>query len=107
MPKKSKFKIIYCAACCNCKRLRRYLDPAKRSSFVRIVKCSKDLWINGRTKDGTFDWHTLNLRVKYGCYNYEPFSDDESEVKEWLKDLFKGLPMIKQVCHVRDENNGK
>ena len=92
------YAVIYCATCMNCKVYRSYLD-IKKTAFIKRVNCAEGLWVNGRGKDDSFDYHTLPHRVKYCCKHYNPWGEAK-EVRVWMNDLFANLPIIKTVSRV-------
>ena len=97
----TELKKIYCAACGNCKLSRHYLNPEK-TKFIKIVKCSKNLWTNARSNTNHFDHHTLALRTMNACNHYNPFVESD-KLAEWLRNLFINLPNMKIVYE--KENN--
>ena len=80
---------IYCANCMQCK-----LVPAETDKgHVLRVRCGAGLWKKKLGAEKLYKYFTIARRTPDECIHYEPMGD----LKEFLKDLKKDLPVRDEV----------
>ena len=85
---------IYCANCMNCK-----LVPAETDKgHVLRVRCTAGLWKKKLGEEKLYKYFTIARRTPERCEHYEPMGD----LKDFLKDLRKNLPVRDEVISQRE-----
>lgn len=82
---------VYCANCIHCVLLK--MPTGVDSQFVLRVKCSTKKWKKKLGEEKVYKFFTVARRTVESCDFYEPMG----ELKTFLKDLRKSLPIKDEV----------
>lgn len=85
---------IYCANCMNCKLVPSETDKG----HVLRVRCTAGLWKKKLGEEKLYKYFTIARRTPESCEFYEPMGD----LKDFLKDLKKSLPVRDEVIGNRE-----
>lgn len=87
-------KKIYCANCMKCKLVSTKTDKG----HVLRVRCTAGLWKKKLGEEKLYKYFTIARRTPEYCEFYEPMGD----VKDFLKDLKKNLPVRDEIINTQN-----
>ena len=82
---------VYCANCIHCVLLK--MPTGVELQFVLRVKCSTKKWKKKLGEEKVYKFFTVARRTVESCDFYEPMG----ELKTYLKDLRKSLPIKDEI----------
>ena len=86
---------IFCANCRHCVVIQK---PALVSDqFVLRINCTKDKWKKKIGEVKYYKYFTAARRTMDNCEDYTPLGDEGDDVREFVKDLRKNLPIKDEV----------
>lgn len=84
-------KKIYCANCTHCKLVR--ISAGNGSQYYLRVRCDAGKWRKKLGEEKVYKYFTVARRTLDYCDSHEPMGD----VKDFLKDLKKNLPIKDEI----------
>ena len=85
---------IYCANCIHCKLVR--LPVTNANQYQLRVRCDAGKWKKKLGEEKFYKYFTVARRSLEECDTYEPMG----EVKDFLKELKKNLPIKDEVYSI-------
>ncbi len=98
--KKRATSKIYCANCSNCVLIRHFKN--KDGQYVLRVRCTKGMWKKKLGDEKLYKYFSVGRRTMSDCEHYE----EMGELKQYLKDLRKNLPVKDELYHISPSDNG-
>lgn len=92
---------IYCANCSFCVLVRQF--KSKEGQYVLRVRCLKGMWKKKLGDEKLYKYFSVGRRTMDECDHYE----DMGELKQYLKDLRKNLPVKDELYHLNPSDNIK
>lgn len=84
---------IYCANCIHCVLVRNSITS--NGEYVLRVRCEEKKWKKKLGEEKVYKFFTVARRTVDSCESYTPMGD----VKNYLRDLRKTLPIKDEVYH--------